>query len=72
MLQLEFSMTGLGSLNYFLYVIVTRDRHRMFLSQQKYATDILECAKMFSCKPAQNPTDTSAKFDGTGPPESLI
>lgn len=37
-LRSEFSMTDLGPLNYFLGVAVTRDRHGMFLSQQKYAT----------------------------------
>ncbi|KAI3496112.1 hypothetical protein L1887_38462 [Cichorium endivia] len=69
-LRSEFAMTDLGSLNYFLGIAVTRDSHGMFLSQHKYATEILERANMLNCKPARTPADTSAKFDGTGPPVS--
>ncbi|GJT37972.1 ribonuclease H-like domain-containing protein [Tanacetum coccineum] len=43
-LHQEFSMTDLGSLNYFLGISVTRDSSGMFLSQRKYATEILERA----------------------------
>ncbi|XP_023752713.1 uncharacterized mitochondrial protein AtMg00810-like [Lactuca sativa] len=42
----------------------------MFLSQQKYATEILGRAKMLNCKLARTPAYTSAKFDCTGPPVS--
>ncbi|GKA90445.1 hybrid signal transduction histidine kinase M, partial [Tanacetum coccineum] len=38
-LHAEFSMTDLGSLNYFLGISVTRNASGMFLSQQKYATE---------------------------------
>ncbi|XP_042758131.1 uncharacterized mitochondrial protein AtMg00810-like [Lactuca sativa] len=65
-------MTDLGTLNYFLGIAVTRDKHGMFLSQQKYVTKILERAKMLNCKPACTPADTSAKFDGTGPPDPTL
>lgn len=68
MLRSEFSMTDLGDLNYFLGIAVTRDQHGMFLSQQKYASEILDHAKISKCKSAHTPADTSAKFDGTGPP----
>ncbi|KAL4557518.1 hypothetical protein LXL04_035699 [Taraxacum kok-saghyz] len=67
-LSSEFAMTDLGALNYFLGIAVTRDSQGMFLSQRKYAIEILERAKMLNCKPARTPADTSAKFDGTGPP----
>ncbi|GJX33270.1 ribonuclease H-like domain-containing protein [Tanacetum coccineum] len=40
-LHAEFSMTDLGSLNYFLGISVTRNASGMFLSQQKYATEVL-------------------------------
>ncbi|GKB26500.1 ribonuclease H-like domain-containing protein, partial [Tanacetum coccineum] len=43
-LHQEFSMTDLGSLNYFLGISVTRDSSGMFLSQKKYATKILDLA----------------------------
>ncbi|GKC58604.1 ribonuclease H-like domain-containing protein [Tanacetum coccineum] len=39
-LHAEFSMTDLGPLNYFLGVSVTRNTSGMFLSQQKYATEL--------------------------------
>ncbi|GJU33021.1 reverse transcriptase domain-containing protein [Tanacetum coccineum] len=41
-LHAEFSMTDLGSLNYFLGISVTRNASGMFLSQQKYATEVLD------------------------------
>ncbi|GJZ24749.1 ribonuclease H-like domain-containing protein [Tanacetum coccineum] len=54
-LHAEFSMTDLGSLNYFLGVSVTRNTSGMFLSQQKYATDVLERAGMLTCNPCRTP-----------------
>nr|GEY90438.1 ribonuclease H-like domain-containing protein [Tanacetum cinerariifolium] len=45
-LHREFSMTDLGALNYFLGISVTRDSSGMFLSQHKYAMEILENAHM--------------------------
>ncbi|GKE31744.1 ribonuclease H-like domain-containing protein, partial [Tanacetum coccineum] len=51
-LHQEFSMPDLGSLNYFLGISVTRDSTRMFLSQRKYAVEILERAHMANCNPS--------------------
>ncbi|GJT88658.1 ribonuclease H-like domain-containing protein [Tanacetum coccineum] len=45
-LHQEFSMTDLGSQNYFLGIIITRDSSRMFLSQKKYVVEFLEKAHM--------------------------
>jgi len=42
----EFAMKDLGSLSYFLGIDVTRDQHGLFLSQRKYASEILERARM--------------------------
>ncbi|XP_023733855.1 uncharacterized mitochondrial protein AtMg00810-like [Lactuca sativa] len=69
-LSREFSMTDLGDLNYFLGIVVSRDRTSMFLSQQKYAMDILEKAIMLNCKPARTPADVASKLGDTGPPVS--
>lgn len=66
----EFAMTDLGDLNYFLGIVVSRDSNGMFLSQQKYALEILEKAHMLNCKPARTPADTSVKLGDTGPPVS--
>ncbi|GJV82012.1 ribonuclease H-like domain-containing protein [Tanacetum coccineum] len=57
-LHQEFAMTDLGSLNYFLGIFVTRDSSRMFLSQKKYAVEILELAGMVNCNPSRTPVDT--------------
>lgn len=67
-LSTEFSMTDLGDLNFFLGISVIRDRHGMFLSQQQYALDILDRAKMLNCKSARTPADVSSKLPTTGPP----
>nr|GEX73909.1 ribonuclease H-like domain-containing protein [Tanacetum cinerariifolium] len=62
----EFSMTDLGSLNYFLGISVTRDSSRMFLSQKKYAIEILERAHMVNCNPSQTPIDNESKLGNDG------
>ncbi|KAI3780426.1 hypothetical protein L2E82_10407 [Cichorium intybus] len=68
LLSTEFSMSDLGDLHYFLGVSATGSVDGLFLSQQKYAAEILDRASMTNCKPASTPADLSAKFDGTGPP----
>ncbi|GJT04452.1 ribonuclease H-like domain-containing protein [Tanacetum coccineum] len=66
----EFSMTDLGSLNYFLGISVTRNASGMFLSQQKYATEVLDRAGMLNCKPCRTPVDTDSKLSADGAPIS--
>nr|GEX52452.1 MAK10-like protein [Tanacetum cinerariifolium] len=48
-LHQEFSMKDFGSLNYFFGIFVLRDSSRMFLSQKKYAVEILKKAHMVNC-----------------------
>ncbi|GJV79471.1 ribonuclease H-like domain-containing protein [Tanacetum coccineum] len=67
-LHREFSMTDLGALNYFLGVSVTRDSSGMFLSQRKYAMEILERAHMVGCNPSRTPVDTESKLGDSGTP----
>nr|GEW68835.1 ribonuclease H-like domain-containing protein [Tanacetum cinerariifolium] len=62
----KFAMTGLGSLNYFLGISVTRDSLGMFLSQKKYAVEILERAGMVNCNPSRTPVDIESKMGTTG------
>ncbi|XP_056695662.1 uncharacterized mitochondrial protein AtMg00810-like [Spinacia oleracea] len=62
LLGTEFSMKNLGPLNYFLGIAVTRHKGGMFLSQRKYAEDIIERAGMSSCKPTFTPVDTKPKL----------
>ncbi|KAJ9551616.1 hypothetical protein OSB04_015661 [Centaurea solstitialis] len=61
-LKTEFAMTDLGNLSYFLGISVTRTPHYMFLSQRKYAEDILYRAKMLNCKPMPTPVDSKSKL----------
>ncbi|GKB04959.1 reverse transcriptase domain-containing protein [Tanacetum coccineum] len=65
-LHQEFSMTYLGSVNYFLGIYVTHDSLRMFLSQRKYATEILERAHMVGCNPYRTPIDIESKLGDDG------
>ncbi|GKE45349.1 ribonuclease H-like domain-containing protein [Tanacetum coccineum] len=67
-LHAEFSMTDLGSLNYFLGISVTRNASRMFLSQQKYATEVLDRDGMLNCKLCRTPVDTDSKLSADGAP----
>ncbi|GJV54143.1 ribonuclease H-like domain-containing protein [Tanacetum coccineum] len=69
-LHQEFSMTDLGSLNYFLGISVTRDSLGMFLSQKKYAVEILERAHMLNCNHSRTPVDTESKLEDDGDPVS--
>nr|GEW86274.1 ribonuclease H-like domain-containing protein [Tanacetum cinerariifolium] len=61
-LHREFSMTDLGALNYFLGISVTHDSSGMFLSQRKYAMEILERAHMVGCNPSWTSVDTESKL----------
>ncbi|GJS42135.1 ribonuclease H-like domain-containing protein [Tanacetum coccineum] len=61
-LHQEFAMTDLGQLNYFLGISVTCDSSRLFLSQKKYALEILDREHMANCNPSQTPIDTESKL----------
>ncbi|GKF80137.1 ribonuclease H-like domain-containing protein, partial [Tanacetum coccineum] len=65
-LHIEFSMTDLGQFNYFLGIYVAHNASRMFLSQQKYATEILERANMLTCNPCWTPIDNDSKLAADG------
>ncbi|XP_022038377.1 uncharacterized mitochondrial protein AtMg00810-like [Helianthus annuus] len=69
-LHKEFAITDLGNLNYFLGLEVTTTSNGLFLSQGKYATDILSRADMLDSKPVSTPLSTSDVFLSTGPPFS--
>jgi hypothetical protein len=69
-LHQEFAMTDLGPLNYFLGISVTRDSTGLFLSQKKYATEVLERAHMVNCNPSRTPVDTESKLRDDGDPLS--
>ncbi|GKA44297.1 ribonuclease H-like domain-containing protein [Tanacetum coccineum] len=66
-LHAEFSMTGFGvHLITFWAISVTRNASGMFLSQQKYATEVIDRAGMLNCKPCRTPVDTDSKTFADG------
>ncbi|GJR76321.1 ribonuclease H-like domain-containing protein [Tanacetum coccineum] len=67
-LHQEFAMIDLGPLNYFLGISVTRDSSRLFLSQKKYAIEILDMVHMDNCNPSHTPIDIESKLGSDGDP----
>nr|GEZ70833.1 ribonuclease H-like domain-containing protein [Tanacetum cinerariifolium] len=65
-LHREFSMIDFGALNYFLGISVMRDSSGMFLSQRKYAMEILERAHVVGCNPSRTPIDIESKLGDGG------
>nr|GFB45294.1 ribonuclease H-like domain-containing protein [Tanacetum cinerariifolium] len=59
-------MTDLGALNYFLGISATRSSTGLFLSQKKYACELLERANMVNCNPSRTPVDTDSKLGPEG------
>ncbi|GJW65641.1 ribonuclease H-like domain-containing protein [Tanacetum coccineum] len=64
----EFDMTDLGALNYFLGISADRTPTGLFLSQKKYALQLLEHAHMVTCNPSRTPIDTESKLGPEGVP----
>ena len=63
----EFEMTDLGLMKYFLGLEVQQEETEIFISQEKYAKDILKRFKMDNCNPISTPMEPGAKlskFDG--------
>ncbi|GJV92596.1 ribonuclease H-like domain-containing protein [Tanacetum coccineum] len=65
-LHKEFDMKDLGALNYFLGIFVTRDSTWMFLSQIKYAMQLLEREHILNCNLTRTPVDTESKLGPEG------
>lgn len=64
-------MIGLGPLNYFLSIAVSRTPSSMILPQHKNALEILERAVIGTCKSTTTSVDTKAKLGADcGPPVS--
>ena len=67
-LHQQFEMKDLGTLNYFLGLEVSHDSTGSYLSQAKYASDLLARAGLTDCKTASTPVDPQIRLtplDGT-------
>ncbi|GJT00254.1 ribonuclease H-like domain-containing protein [Tanacetum coccineum] len=56
------------ALNYFLGISADRNSTGLFLSQKKYALQLLERAQMVNCNPSRTPVDTESKLGPDGVP----
>lgn len=64
----EFAMKDLGPLHYFLGIEVLSTSNGLFLSQAKYAKEILEKADMIYAKPMCTPMMVGHKLSSSGDP----
>ena len=61
-MMIEFEMTDLGLLHYFLGIEVTWMNGGIFISQENYVSNLLKNWKMGNCKPMSTPLNTNEKF----------
>ncbi|WKA00244.1 hypothetical protein VitviT2T_018623 [Vitis vinifera] len=61
-LSREFEMKYLGHLKYFLGIEVSRSSEGIFLSQRKYALDLLQETGMSGCQPINTPIEEVSQF----------
>nr|GEV09695.1 putative reverse transcriptase, RNA-dependent DNA polymerase [Tanacetum cinerariifolium] len=61
-LFMEFKMTDLGRLKYFLGIVVLRSKQRIFMCQKRYILDLLAETGMIDCKPADTPMIVNQKL----------
>ena len=65
----SFEMTDLGLSHYFLGLQIMQTESGIFISQQKYATDLIERFNMLGCKETATPANSNEKLqsnDGLG------
>jgi hypothetical protein len=61
-LEKEFEMTNLGEMKYFLGIEIEQKTDSIFISQQKYTTNILKKFKMLNCKRVDTPLAMNTKL----------
>ena len=70
-MEKEFEMTDLGLMKYFLGIEVSQLESGMFISQSKYASDLLKRFKMLECKAAATPIALGTKLSKTDQGNSI-
>ena len=58
----EFEIKELGMLKYFLRIKVAYSKQRIFISQQKYITNLVKETRKLACKPTSTPIDPNNKL----------
>lgn len=74
-MKTEFDMTDLGVMRYFLGVVIIQDETEIYMSQKKYACEILERFKMEECNSVRNPIVPGTKLvkeDGSGKADASL
>ena len=61
-LAIKFEIKELGKLKYFLGIEVAYSTQGIFISQQKYVTDLLAETGKIGCKPVSTPMDPNHKL----------
>lgn len=63
----QFEMINMGLMSYFLGIEVLQTEHKIFISQRKYAADVLRRFKMESCKLILTHIQERLKLEKDGP-----
>ena len=58
----EFEMADLGLMKYFLGLEVIHGKDDIFMSQERYAEEVLKKFKMTSCNPVSTPIEPGTKL----------
>ncbi|KAK9927639.1 hypothetical protein M0R45_024815 [Rubus argutus] len=71
----KYEMSDLGLLHYFLGIGIIQSDEGIFITQEKYAKELLERFKMIGCNPVATPLVVNEKFqkeDGSGEADATL